>query len=364
MLLPNRHGSSDSYRYGFQGQEKDDEVKGEGNSLNYTFRMHDPRAGRFFAVDPLTAKYPHYSPFSFSGNRVIDAVELEGMEEFRIVLNQGSILKAYSVQLGNSLSTISEETGVPLSDIIRFNSFVHGPDHIEPMQTILLEDTSHIRSDEIYGGYMDPTLLWKDSFLYQDLKNESFELERQAAGWRVIQFSIGAFETIAGGVLFSRPNQVLPRRYNFSGLVPHNRSSIKRFEYNNGLLRMAGEGGYTDSNNAFTSSNKLHLDFDTQGTTLKGRDMFNFSTKFFKGEFNSIRGQWGYGDNLKTFNRLMKSGKFTEQEAALQTFTGKMARSHFGEGNTGVRINRVSKTDSGTYIDVNVEFYNKSANGG
>ncbi|MFT6197741.1 MAG: hypothetical protein ACJAXY_002083 [Nonlabens sp.] len=34
MLLNNRHGSvdSDSYRYGFQGQERDDEVKGEGNS--------------------------------------------------------------------------------------------------------------------------------------------------------------------------------------------------------------------------------------------------------------------------------------------------------------------------------------------
>ncbi len=80
MLLPNRHGSSDKYRYGFQGQEKDDEVKGEGNSLNYKFRMHDPRVGRFFATDPMTSQYPHYSPYSFSGNRVIDAVELEGLE--------------------------------------------------------------------------------------------------------------------------------------------------------------------------------------------------------------------------------------------------------------------------------------------
>ena len=80
MLVPNRHGSSNSYRYGFQGQEKDNEIKGEGNSLNYTFRMHDPRVGRFFAVDPLTAKYPHNSPYAFSENRVIDGVELEGLE--------------------------------------------------------------------------------------------------------------------------------------------------------------------------------------------------------------------------------------------------------------------------------------------
>jgi len=68
------------YRYGFQGQEEDDEIKGDGNSVNYKYRMHDPRIGRFFAVDPLTSKYPHYSPYSFSGNRVIDMIELEGLE--------------------------------------------------------------------------------------------------------------------------------------------------------------------------------------------------------------------------------------------------------------------------------------------
>ncbi|RFC54967.1 hypothetical protein [Brumimicrobium aurantiacum] len=46
------------YRYGFQGQGMDDEVKGKGNSVNYKHRMHDPRVGRFFAVDPLADKYP------------------------------------------------------------------------------------------------------------------------------------------------------------------------------------------------------------------------------------------------------------------------------------------------------------------
>ncbi len=82
MLVPNRHGSSNSYRYGFQGQEKDDELKGEGNSLNYTFRMHDPRVGRFFAVDPLFREFTWNSPFAFSENRVIDRIELEGMESW------------------------------------------------------------------------------------------------------------------------------------------------------------------------------------------------------------------------------------------------------------------------------------------
>ncbi|WP_143032150.1 hypothetical protein [Tenacibaculum sp. MAR_2009_124] len=81
MFVPNRHGQADSYRYGFQGQEKDDEIKGEGNSINYKFRMHDPRVGRFFAVDPLFKDYAYNSPYSFSENRVIDATELEGLEK-------------------------------------------------------------------------------------------------------------------------------------------------------------------------------------------------------------------------------------------------------------------------------------------
>jgi hypothetical protein len=42
--------------------------------------MHDPRVGRFFATDPLEENYSWNSPYAFSSNRVIDAVELEGLE--------------------------------------------------------------------------------------------------------------------------------------------------------------------------------------------------------------------------------------------------------------------------------------------
>jgi len=81
MLQPGRHRNTGDYRYGFQGQEMDNEVKGEGKSINYKFRIHDPRVGRFFAVDPLIKKYPHYSPYSFSGNKVIHRNEIEGLED-------------------------------------------------------------------------------------------------------------------------------------------------------------------------------------------------------------------------------------------------------------------------------------------
>ncbi len=69
------------YRYGFQGQEKDNEVYGSaGTSYAFEYRMHDARVGRFLSIDPLASKYPHNSPYAFSENRVIDGRELEGLE--------------------------------------------------------------------------------------------------------------------------------------------------------------------------------------------------------------------------------------------------------------------------------------------
>ena len=88
MQMAERNGSTGDYRYGFQGQEKDDEIKGEGNSVNYKYRMHDPRVGRFFAVDPLAPIYPELTPYQFSSNSPIGMVEFEGLEGIRLASGQ------------------------------------------------------------------------------------------------------------------------------------------------------------------------------------------------------------------------------------------------------------------------------------
>jgi hypothetical protein len=84
MMLANRHYvASDGYRFGFQGQEGDDEWNGEGSMLAFKYRIHDARLGRFLSVDPLSDSYPSNSCYAFSENRVIDGVELEGLEYLR-----------------------------------------------------------------------------------------------------------------------------------------------------------------------------------------------------------------------------------------------------------------------------------------
>jgi RHS repeat-associated protein len=94
MQMPGRHGNTSDYRYGFQGQETDDEVTGSESHVAFKYRVHDARLGRFLSVDPLSASYPHNSPYAFSENRVINGVELEGLE-FVITIHSPMLTRAF-----------------------------------------------------------------------------------------------------------------------------------------------------------------------------------------------------------------------------------------------------------------------------
>jgi len=64
MIQPDRSYSSGGYRYGFNGKENDNEVKGNGNQQDYGMRIYDPRPGKFLSTDPLSNKYPMLTPLS------------------------------------------------------------------------------------------------------------------------------------------------------------------------------------------------------------------------------------------------------------------------------------------------------------
>jgi RHS repeat-associated protein len=82
MMMPGRtYSAQNSYRYGFNGKENDNEVKGEGNQQDYGMRIYDPRLGKFLSVDPIIKAYPWYSPYQFAGNKPIWKIDLDGAEE-------------------------------------------------------------------------------------------------------------------------------------------------------------------------------------------------------------------------------------------------------------------------------------------
>jgi RHS repeat-associated protein len=84
MPMPGRNYTSSSYRFGFNGQEKDDEISGSGNHIDFKFRGYDPRTGRFWTIDPMVKEFPFYSPYQFASNNPILAADLEGLESSNI----------------------------------------------------------------------------------------------------------------------------------------------------------------------------------------------------------------------------------------------------------------------------------------
>ena len=81
MLMPNRsYTAGGQFRYGFNGQENDNDVKGTGNQQDYGMRIYDPRIGKFLSVDPLEKAYSMLSTYQFSSNTPIATIDLDGSE--------------------------------------------------------------------------------------------------------------------------------------------------------------------------------------------------------------------------------------------------------------------------------------------
>lgn len=84
------NGSVGDYRYGYQGQEHDDEVKGKGNSYNFGARFYDPRVARWLSRDAKESKYPNQSPYHFANNSPNIFIDINGDENIIVI---GSIDK-------------------------------------------------------------------------------------------------------------------------------------------------------------------------------------------------------------------------------------------------------------------------------
>jgi RHS repeat-associated protein len=134
MMIQERNFDAVSYRFSFQGQEKDNEIVGDGDYLAFKFRIHDARLGRFLSVDPLSTEFPWNSPYAFAENKIIENKELEGAETINATMtltnNRGYVMVLQMSnprgQLQFVRTTVTGTGATPNGTINSANSYLPG----------------------------------------------------------------------------------------------------------------------------------------------------------------------------------------------------------------------------------------------
>ena len=87
----------EDYRFGFNGMEKDNEAKGQGNRYDFGARIYDSRLGNWLSIDPHAQSYSNASPYSAFANNPLIYIDPNGKD---IILAAGMTTKQVLEVLG------------------------------------------------------------------------------------------------------------------------------------------------------------------------------------------------------------------------------------------------------------------------
>jgi RHS repeat-associated protein len=153
MEMPGRSHEAGGYRFGFNGKEADPEAVAAGSQYDYGFRIYNTGIGRFLSVDPITASYPWYTPYQFAGNKPINSIDLDGLEEFIVIYsvdNEGKMDNGICL-----MKTGSEETPI-ISRTIIYKPFINEVEILTniPSQYIASRQFSQMMTRSQYRKFM------------------------------------------------------------------------------------------------------------------------------------------------------------------------------------------------------------------
>jgi len=90
-------GVGGGYRYGFNGQEQDNEITGSGNHNTAEFWEYDTRVGRRWNVDPVTK--PGESSYMVLSNSPIWKIDPSGDDDY--FNSQGKFVKHTNTEINH-----------------------------------------------------------------------------------------------------------------------------------------------------------------------------------------------------------------------------------------------------------------------
>lgn len=238
MPMPKRIyslSSGSKYRFGFNGQEKDDEVYGEGNFIAFESRIFDSRIGRFLSCDPKESEYAWQSTYAFFSNNPIFNIDYkgEGGEVSSEVVEAAALRYQEASKKLNELLRVMEE----LKKIIDYN------------QKVIDEHTAWgigttISSKNPIVGFL---------FFLDQLKVES-KFEEQL---KMYDDLADKFKTIHG--------EYLEAKQNLKGTL----QTASAITLGGVILTKQNQNGSTNKNSNTSKSNCAIYEFEIDGTHYK-----------------------------------------------------------------------------------------------
>ncbi len=158
---PGGEGSYESYgyyRYGFNGKENDNEVKGSGNQQDYGERNYDPRIGRLLSVDPLRKKFPFYTPYNFAANKPIWCIDYLGLQDLPATNPSNGNIMSKDKFAQAALSTLNYQEAIKRNEnvVLRINYEVI-PDGVSISDINSRERYSYTLNLNTAKGFNPPT---------------------------------------------------------------------------------------------------------------------------------------------------------------------------------------------------------------
>lgn len=340
-LMPDRtyaNPANSYYRYGFNGKENDNDIgKGTGNQQDYGMRIYDPRIAKFLSVDPLTPKYPELTPYQFASNRPIDGIDQDGLEYIpgAYGLSGRPMTDYFETEKGRKQWTTGMSIGMGAG--------------------IVVIGDIYLTKGKLSQLYLYSVL--GSAFNDNRAKTQIGIAEQNKESWR----HLADAGIIAGtGVFLSKATDIV---------IPFVGAGIKKVAPKiPRMIEVLEKDGYAtvyDSKGVkaavgWLDGSEMNFFIKTKGTDLEGHggDVFNAILKHIRSwgdDITTVRGTWrggDVGDNLATFNQLVKEGK-TLEDAARGTFTGKLAGRN---GFTNPVFQNLKQDASGNYSSVDVVF--------
>jgi len=360
-------------RYRYVHKERDEET----GLYYYGARYHAGWLCRFISVDPLKDKFPFYSTYQYAGNKPITFIDLDGLEEGCSSHNcTGSNPPSYTVTVTDANATTfsprtAQGSGMGISEDEFWNFLGEA---VSELGVMTIEVLNKAGSWQNHAGYSGPSArpnLEKAQQEIEMMKNlpkqldpnvqiENFSETVVTGTFNLVEgvvegdgrkFARGvpfAIEVAGGAKAFIKLDAGSVTRKMDNGInlkdsdVPIGKNSLDNVslksssKYGETVTMLEdgtqlAKGGVTDGFLDF----EINVKVGQGGTKVaKGANVFDefFTAVAQENGLDAIKGikaVWysgELGDNLATFNKLIKQG-VAPKNAAKQTFTGIMADS-------------------------------------